>query len=107
MNVCEAFVVVCEMGVAMNIAPVNTMPGCWEHQVDDHWWIAMNGHNDEMVTSKGQKVPPFHVYAERNGWPCMLFSPAGGGGFTSPTRPEGDMEREFIEAVRAATPPTN
>ena len=62
-------------------------PGCWESQVDEGWFIALNGHKDPMLTSGGAgkgdvvhpiPVEPYTVYVEWNGWPAGILTPFGG-----------------------------
>jgi len=59
-------------------APLNKHAGCWERRIDEHWWIAVNGREEEISCSKGAAVPPFNCYVEFNGWPAGVFNPFGG-----------------------------
>lgn len=59
-------------------SPLNKHEGCWERQIGEHWWIAVNGHKDKVACSKGAEVPPFNCYVEFNGWPAGLFDPMNG-----------------------------
>jgi hypothetical protein len=93
----EAFALTAELCLAMNAAPVNQHSGCWELAVDDHWFLAFNGHNVPVNCSKSAKVPPFTIYIEYNGWPAGVVDPVGG------TMAAGDCANEnaFLDALRA------
>lgn len=106
MRVAESFAKTCQLGMALGITNIKTLPGCWTHQVDERWWIALNGHDkdtlaaspDGMSTGVGFKVPPYSCYIEFNGWAWGIIGPDGGecmfGGAAN--------ENTFIEALDAA-----
>lgn len=75
MDVFESIVMLAER---LGVEAISTLPGCWEVQVDERWWFAVNGHREPIACSKGPTVPPVHVYVEFNGWPAGILSPAGG-----------------------------
>jgi hypothetical protein len=77
-QIAEAFAMIAELGSALGVRDVNKLPGCWEHQVDEQWWIALNGHRETIKDSHGSDVMPFHAVIEFNGWPAGIISPAGG-----------------------------
>ena len=82
-------------------APVNSLPGCYERQIDEHWFIAVNGHKESQKTKGGTggiSVEPFHLYVEFNGWPTGYVTPYGG------IIAAGDAANEgaFIEACEKA-----
>src|SRR4051794_38321628 len=68
-----AFMRAVELAEALGVSKINQLDGCWTHAVDDHWWIAMNGHSDDRPASSPAgmsadvpcTVPPFSMYAER------------------------------------------
>jgi hypothetical protein len=95
--ICEAYALTAELCIAMNAAPVNQYPECWELALDDYWFLAFNGHNVPTNCSKSVKVPPFSVYVEFNGWPAGVFDPVGG------TIAAGECANEnaFLDALRA------
>jgi hypothetical protein len=62
----------------LGISKINQLPACWEHQVDAHWWIALNGHRIPTKCSKDVEVEPFGCYVEFNGWPAGTFNAYGG-----------------------------
>jgi len=74
----EAFLKICELGHALGMRNIKDLPGCWEHQVDDHWWIATNAHRESIRCSKDIEVPSCSTYIEFNGWPAGIITPAGG-----------------------------
>ena len=106
-RVCEAFVRLGDLCIALGEHPLNKHPGCWTHRVDKRWWVAVNGHHEpkpaesEAGCSKGHPfmVPPFNCYVEYNGWPAGFFDPRGG----TLAAGEGANEDTFVAALLAAT----
>jgi hypothetical protein len=102
-QVCEAFVVLADFALSHGCPPLNTLPGCWTRQVDEQWWIAVNGNKEarpaESPQHAGQPimVKPYECYVEYNGWPAGLFSPGGG----TIAAGAGANEDTFIAALRA------
>jgi hypothetical protein len=83
----------------LGVENITALPGCWEHQIDDQWWLALNGKKTPTKCSHGAEVPPFHFYVEFNGWPAGIFSIRGDGEFAAGSAANEDM---FIAAVDAA-----
>lgn len=104
---CEAFVRLGELCLALDQHPLNKHPGCWTHQVDERWWIAVNGHHEwkPAESAKGCSagapfmVGPFNCYVEYYGWPAGYFDPFGG----TIAAGEGANEATFVAALIAAT----
>ena len=99
------FVLLAELGIKEDAAPLTKHAGCWERQIGKLWWVAVNGHDTPMKCSKGQEIKPFHCYVEFNGWPAGVITPYGG------TFAAGDAANEesfaaAIEAEIARTPNT-
>lgn len=94
---CAAFEAIASLCIALGQHPLTKHAGCWEQQIDERWWIAMNGHRAPVKCSAGAEVPPFHCYVQFNGWPAALFGPNGG------VIAAGECANEdaFIQAVRA------
>lgn len=95
----EIFCAIVEHAAALGVRNIGEIAGCWEVELDDAWWFALNGHGEPTKCSKGTEVPPFTVYVEFNGWPAGLVDPHGG------VLAAGDAANEdtFIAAIRAAT----
>jgi hypothetical protein len=74
----EVMLAVVNMAERLGVKSINTLPGCWEHQIDKHWWIAVNGKRKPQMCSKGVQVPPFSIYIEFNGWPAGICDSHGG-----------------------------
>ena len=74
----DAFDAIVSMCERLGVARLNKFPACWEYQIDDHWWLAVNGHSIEMACSHGPKVPPYAAYLEFNGWTAGLIDQGGG-----------------------------
>ena len=70
---------VVELALALGVRSIKDLPGCWEYQIDEHWWIALNGHDQEITCShSATKIKPYCGYIEFNGWPAGYLSVAGG-----------------------------
>lgn len=81
MKLCESFAEIVELATRLGVTDIVKLPGCWEHKVDEHWFFALNAHEDERLTTETatpQKVPPGQVYVEFNGWPAGIFGIDGG-----------------------------
>lgn len=97
----EAFVRVVELGLALNIKPLPEHDGCWEHEIDERWWIAVNGHDKPQLMRKHPNLSPlapYTIYVEFNGWPAGLLGIDGG----CIAAGEAANERTFIEALLSA-----
>lgn len=77
-SISEVFAKLADLAIALGITDINKLEGCWEHNVDEHWFITINGHNKTIKNSKDVEVPAYHCYVEFNGWPAGIFSPFGG-----------------------------
>ena len=73
-----AFIRICDLALELGVRAINGLPACWEHQVDEHWFIAVNGHGEAQKTSNGNAVPPFNCYIEFSGFPAGLITPYDG-----------------------------
>jgi hypothetical protein len=60
------------------VTAIDKLPGCWEIQIDEQWFVAVNGHETELRDSKGHRVPPYHAFLEYNGWPAGVINPFAG-----------------------------
>ncbi len=74
----NVFLAIVDYGLARDVTNIKDLPGCWESQVDDQWWFALNPHKEPMECSRKTTVPPITAYLEFNGWPAGLFDPDGG-----------------------------
>lgn len=72
------FLLLAKLAKKDGASPLNKHKGCWERQIDKHWWVAVNGHKEPVKCSKGPNVPPFNCYVDFNGWPAGLFDPVNG-----------------------------
>ena len=78
MDVSELMMEVVALAERLGVKRINELPGCWELQVDDDWWIACNGHREPMECSRGMKVQPFEVGVYWGDWPAGQFGAGGG-----------------------------
>lgn len=92
------FALLADLGNKSGAAPITKFEGCWEKQIDDKWWIALNGHREPVKCSHGQEVPPIHCYVEWLGWPAGLVNPFEGTLVAHPNANEDGL----IEALRTA-----
>lgn len=101
MRVSEAFSKVCDLGMSLGIRSINKLPGCWEHRIDDHWWIALNAHPEAVKCSEGADVPPFTVYVMFNGWPAGFIAPDGGTMAAGAAANEDELIAALDRAIKA------
>ena len=78
LSVPVALSLIADLSLARGVSGINALPGCHEMEVDEHWWIAVNGHAEMVACSNGPEVPPYSAYVEFNGWPAGIFNRAGG-----------------------------
>ncbi len=102
MNIPIVFARAIEYAIDIGATNITSLLGCWESQVDEHWWIAINGHDEKVKCSEGAEVPPFAMYVMFNGWPAGIVD-AGGGMIAA-----GDLanEQRLIAALAAASKAT-
>lgn len=95
----EVMLAIADLCFARGEAPVNKYAGCWECEVDEHWWVALNGHLEPVACSRGPSVPQFSMYVEFNGWPAGIIDTGDG------VIAAGELANEdtFLAAVREAT----
>ena len=74
----EAFSKIVELLLAKGFKSIKDLPACAEIEIDERWWVAVNGHPEQTKCSKGTEVPPFTAYIEFNGWPAGCIDPGGG-----------------------------
>ena len=98
-GIAEVFVRIAELALALGACDLKALPGCWEHDVDGTWWIALNGRATPTTCSRGATVAAFTAYVEFNGWPAGLVDPGGGVIAAGAAANEGML----IEALLAAT----
>lgn len=100
--IAQAFYEIALLGKRLGVENVGAMQGCWEHQIDDHWWIALNGHDTPTLCSKADNpIEPFTAYLEYNGLPAGIVDTYGGCFVRLGDRSGEDV---FIEALQKAAP---
>ena len=98
MKIPDLMVYVADFALARGAASIKDLPGCWESDVDGHWWLAVNGHAETFKCSRGIDVPPYTIYVEFNGWPAGMID-AGGGEIAAGALANEDT---LTKALRAA-----
>lgn len=98
-----AFMRIVELAGALGVQQIQQRPGCWEHQIDERWRVAVNPHKEPQDVPPrddcmGATVPYAHAAVWFNGWLAGLFSPAGG----AIAAGEGANEGALIEALESA-----
>lgn len=97
MNISSVFSKACDLAIGLGHSEINKLPGCLEITVDEHWWFAINAHQEKVESSKGN-VPAGSIYFEFNGWPAGMVD-AGGGTLCAGALAN---EEELIKALDAA-----
>jgi hypothetical protein len=96
------FIEIAHMANRLGASPLSRYEDCWEYQVSDGWWIAVNGHAEPRRCSHNNiEVPPFTAYIEWNGWPAGFIDPRGG------DMAAGELANEdtLVAALKAVTAP--
>ena len=90
----ECLLKVADLALALGVESYTTLPACWEHQVDEHWLIKVNGHKETI-----DGIEPAWMMVWFNGWPAGSVHPVLGGVIAA-----GEIANEdtFIAALDAA-----
>ncbi len=98
-----AFSKVVEFTAALGVKNISELPGCWTHELDQHWHIAVNGHTQGVKAQPTRddmevEIDPFCCGVWWNGWYAGTISPVDG------VIAAGSAANEdtFIAAVQAA-----
>ncbi len=80
---CEAFLKITELALALGVEKINELPHLWFHEIDDHWSIAVNGHDADRhfvgdPTMMSIDVPRFSAAIWWNGWLAGIVDPYAG-----------------------------
>jgi hypothetical protein len=99
--VCELAASIANLALALDAHPLNKHPMCWTHQIDEHWFVAMNGHTEPRRVEgapnrMGYTVEPFHIALWYNGWLAASFNISGKGFIC---RGEAANEDTALEAI--------
>lgn len=100
------FGAIAELALALGVRDLCQRDGCWAHQVDDRWWLAVNGKREPqsvVVTARGGggeevSVPQYSAVIYYNGWPAGIVDPFGG----VLAAGEGANEDTFLAALAEA-----
>lgn len=84
--VLRAYGLIGELYLAIHDRPVGEQypGGCWEHAVDDRWFVALNGHEEPMQAAGPEEelppvtVNPYEVTVWFNGFPAGSMNPFQG-----------------------------
>ncbi len=75
----EIFILLAQFAKQQGASPINKFPGCWEPELPDGWRVAVNGHDVEMKSSDGKRVPGFHAFFwHAQSMAMALVTPMGG-----------------------------
>lgn len=99
-QLCTLLGPILDLAKAHGVANIKTLPGAWEIAINDAWYLAANGQDEEIDVSapNGMAVtlPPYHFAVWYNGWLAGLFSPYGG----EIAAGEAANEQTLIRAIR-------
>lgn len=87
----------------LGVRNMKDMTDCWEHQVDDAWWLAINPRPVDKRCKKGVIVPAYSMYVEYLDWPAGVLpfsrmARMGDGGFADGSVASVDA---FVKAIEA------
>lgn len=99
--VSRVFTLTCELGIALGWDNISLEPGCQEHAIDDHWWFAINPHNEPTPCSRGAIAAPQSIYFEFNGSPAGFVSHDGGLLAAGAIANEEALARALMQAIAA------
>ena len=102
LEVSEAFDKIAQLVIKLGAHPMTRYPDCWEHDLDEHWKISINGHREPRKNSVGVTIEPFHCYVEFNGWPAGMFNPKGGSIAAGTVANEDEFIRAIEKAINGA-----
>jgi len=92
---------VLELSQAHGVESIKDLDGAWEIAIDDHWYLAVNGHEEPVtVEPDGMmevELEPFCFCVWYNGWVAGIFTPFEGEFAAG----EAANEHTFVEAIRA------
>jgi len=83
--------------------------GEWDYrfQSEPTWRICLNGGKSEhWQPPNAPKIPQFHVYIERSGWPLALFNAADGTFMFSAENDFMQAADKELRVLRGAIPPS-
>ena len=69
---------IADLANILGVSNIRNLSGCWEYQLSDDWWFAVNGHNESVKTSTGSDLLPYNCLVEYKGLPAGYFSPFEG-----------------------------
>jgi len=99
----EAFSLIVTLALATGAKSIVDLPGCWEHQIDAQWWVAVNGHKKPRMCSTGTDVPPFTAYLTFNEWPAGFIDVHGGILAAGAAANEDTLCEALVAALAAAS----
>jgi hypothetical protein len=102
-GISAVFMGIANLATAMGIEKINEIPGCWEHQIDEKWWVSLNGHKTPMTNSKGNLVQPYNAMLMYGDWPAGIVTPYGGALMCCVGVDTGETEDALINALDVAT----
>lgn len=50
--ICAAFNAIVDLALSLAVRDICKLPECWEHKVDEHWTIAVNGHSTPQIAHR-------------------------------------------------------
>ena len=76
-RIVEVYSKVVELAVELGVENIKDLPGAWEHRINEHWRLVVNG-RDEKVKATGGWLGPYCLAIWYDDWLVVLTSPAEG-----------------------------
>lgn len=89
-HICETLL---EYVSFLGVKKIDSLPGLWENQIDEHWKIKCNGHKETI-----DNVPALCWSIEFNGWPAGILSVMGDGVICAGSEGNAENLQKAIEA---------
>ncbi|HEY3492668.1 MAG TPA: hypothetical protein VGK43_06925 [Solirubrobacterales bacterium] len=97
--VSAAYMAAVDLALSLGHQQIANLPGAWEHRVDEHWTVAINGKEEAVEVEPDGcmrvKLEPYHLAVWWHGWLAGLLTPTAGALL-------GADEDSLIAALKAA-----
>lgn len=77
-----AYMAAVDLALSLGHQQIANLPGAWEHRVDEHWTVAINGKEEPVEVEPDGcmrvKLEPYHLAVWWRGWLAGLLTPCFG-----------------------------
>ncbi len=77
-EVSELFMLIAALAVREGGKDISDHEGCWEHDINEKWRVAVNGHEETVKTEFGLSVPPYAALITHLDFPVGILNAVGG-----------------------------